>query len=503
IETALSGPKAQEWSKAIDQELDNMNRNNVWTLVPRSEAEGKLMTGKWTLKEKSDGTFKARWCARGFSEPFADDTYADVLPPTTMRMLLAYASTNDFHIRHVDITAAFLHADIDRPIYIEQPHGRERPGNLVCKLQKAIYGLKTAPKRWQLKLRQVLNQMGFYPLKTDSNVFRHADTLISTYVDDFMIISASRSNIDKTINLLAKAFQLKDLGNMTKFLGINIEKDSDGIRINQQDKIDALCQDMGMVHCKGASTPISDDNLLDRDTDDLCPTSDAVTYRSAVGTLLHIANMTRPDIQYAVNRLCRYVRSPSKNAFLSLKHLVRYVSRTKSASLLFSKGPKAELTASSDSSWGSTTSSKGTSGNIFFIGGTPIAWSSKKQTVTAQSTCEAEYAALTTLAVTARWLRPLYEELFQVTSQPIITEIDNTAAMITANSEKISSRNRHFLMRQSTVRESIKGNLIKLKYTPTNHCKADGLTKALQRIKHTTFCHQLKLDLKQSVYGGV
>ncbi|KAI1000840.1 hypothetical protein K3495_g7359 [Podosphaera aphanis] len=125
IETALSG------AKAIDQELDNMNRHNLWTLVPRSEANGKIMTGKWTLKEKSDRTFKARWCARGFSEPFAIDSYANVLPSTTMRMLLAYASTNDFHIRHVDITAAFLHADIDRPIYIEQPNGREQPGNLV------------------------------------------------------------------------------------------------------------------------------------------------------------------------------------------------------------------------------------------------------------------------------------------------------------------------------------------------------------------------------------
>ncbi|KAI1007228.1 hypothetical protein K3495_g988 [Podosphaera aphanis] len=159
---------------------------------------------------------------------------------------------------------------------------------------------------------------------------------------------------------------------------------------------------MGMVHCKGASTPISDDNPINRDTDDLCSTPDAVTYRSTVGTLLHVTNMTRPDIEYAVNRLCHCVHNPSKNVFLSFKHLVRCVSRTKSATLLFYKGIKAELTASLDSSWGSTTSFKGTSGKIFFICGTPIVWTSKKQTVTAQSTCEAEYAALTTLAVTAQ-----------------------------------------------------------------------------------------------------
>ncbi|KAI0991864.1 hypothetical protein K3495_g16323, partial [Podosphaera aphanis] len=105
------------------------------------------MTGRWSFKEKSDGTLKARWCARGFSEPFADNTYADVLPPTTMRLLLAFAACKNLHIRHIDITAAFLHADIDRPLYIEQPHGKETAANFVCKLHKAIGQSKDA-KWW-------------------------------------------------------------------------------------------------------------------------------------------------------------------------------------------------------------------------------------------------------------------------------------------------------------------------------------------------------------------
>lgn len=503
IDNALSGPKAEAWINAMDAEIDNMMRNNVWNLVPRAEAKGKLMTGIWSLKEKSDGKLKARWCARGFSEPHADDTYADVLPPTTMRMLLALAASKDLRINHVDITAAFLHADLDYPIYIEQPHKREKPGNLVCKLNKAIYGLRTAPRRWQQKLRKVLHDADFKSLKYDNNVFRRNNTIISTYVDDFMILAKTNEQINEAINMLSQAFQIKNLGEMTKFLGINIRQTSDGIRIDQMDKIEALCNDMGMDMCRGASTPVADDNLIDCDTDLPCTNDEANKYRSVVGSLLHIAKMTRPDIQYAVNRLSRRVHHPSNNAILALKHLIRYISRTKVAALFYPKSGDITLTASSDSSWGSATSSKGTTGNIFLVGGSPIAWWSKKQTVTAQSTCEAEYAALTSLAVAAQWIRPLYEEIFSISSSPIVTQVDNTAAMITANSNKVSARNRHFLMRESTVREAIRDGILELKYTPTNQCKADGLTKSLQRIKHTAFCAQINIDLKHSISGGV
>ncbi|KAI0999571.1 hypothetical protein K3495_g8626 [Podosphaera aphanis] len=255
------------------------------------------MTGIWSLKEKSDGQLKARWCARGFSEPYAHDTYADVLPPATMRMLLALAALKNLHISHVDITAAFLHAEIDTPIFIEQLHGREKPGNLVCKLHKAIYGLKTAPRHWQQKLRQVLHHNRFQSLKYDINVFQRDDTFVSTYVDDFMIISASKAQIQDTISTLSQAFRAKDLGSMTKFLGINISQKSDGIHIDQMDKIEALSIDMGMNLCKGANTPIADDNLIDCEKDDQCIESEANKYRSAVGSLLFIARMTRPDIQ--------------------------------------------------------------------------------------------------------------------------------------------------------------------------------------------------------------
>lgn len=94
-----------------------MFENRFWKRVSKTEANSKLLTGKWISKENLNGSSKARWWARGFSEPFAVDTYAEELPPTSMRMLLAYAANYKLYIRHVDIITALPHAEIDRLMY--------------------------------------------------------------------------------------------------------------------------------------------------------------------------------------------------------------------------------------------------------------------------------------------------------------------------------------------------------------------------------------------------
>lgn len=123
----------------MNNETDSMPRNKVWILVPRSETTGHIMTGKWALKEKSDGQRKVRCRTRGFSELYAKSTYADVLPPTTLRKLLDFTALKDLCIRHVDITVAFLHADLGNPIYIEHHHTREISGSQVCELYRVIF----------------------------------------------------------------------------------------------------------------------------------------------------------------------------------------------------------------------------------------------------------------------------------------------------------------------------------------------------------------------------
>jgi len=411
-----------------------------------------------------------------------------------MRLLLALVASRGLRLRHIDITAAYLHSNLDMPMYIEQPHGMEVPGDYVCRLKKAIYGLKTVPRRWAAKLRSVLEARGFKPLKWDANIYRKSDTIISTYVDDFMILAITDYQIDTVIKMLEQDLQIRDLGQMNCFLGINIEQ-SDGIRIHQADKIADVLNDLGLSDCRGASTPIADDSMVDRDEERLVDADTATKYRSAVGSLLHIAIMTRPDIQYAVNRLASRMRAPIENAMLALKHLARYMSRTKGATLYFPAGLKPQLTGSTDSSWGTIFSPKSIAGNSILVGGTPVCWASKKQPTTAQSTCEAEYKALQLLTRTTMVIKPLFEEIFGRSDGAMPTQIDNTAAILIAESRKISTRNRHFLMAESVVRDAIAAGLLRLQYTPSEEVIADGLTKALQRQKHADFCRMVRVSI--------
>ena len=414
-------------------------------------------------------------------------------------MLFAYAASNQYDVQHIDIASAFLNADLDGDeMFIEQPRHLPHVPGMICKLHKAIYGLRTAPRRWQQTLRQKLLELGCTQLKCDPNVFRREKALISTYVDDFKVIGPADAT-EKFISQLEQIYKLRRLGLITNYLGMEVTKDlsPDGFafHLSQEAKIGKLVSDLNIS--RPADTPIADDNKIDLDVD--IPSIDPELYRSAVGQLLHISLLTRPDISYAVLRLTQHVSKPSQNAHRALLQCGRYLLQTKDHTLCFNPG-KSTILESSDSSWGTATQSKATSGNVFMLNGAPISWTAKRQSLTAQSTCEAEYIAASTLATTARWILPLFDELWQQNHGPISVQMDNQSAILTANSGGLNSRNRHFLIRNAVLKEALKDRMITLVYTPSEQVTADGFTKGLQRVKHASFLSLLHMSTSR---GGV
>ena len=171
--------------------------------------------------------------AKGFSQQFGTDfteTYAPTAKWDAIRLILAIAAIDDLELKSVDISSAFLNAPLEEEVYMKQPEGFERRGpDYVCRLLKAIYGLKQAGRMWHIKLNQVFEEMGFSLVKSDHSIWiwRKGDTriIIPVFVDDMTIAAKRQQDIDWVKLELKKAFKIHELGPTSFLLGVHIEHD--------------------------------------------------------------------------------------------------------------------------------------------------------------------------------------------------------------------------------------------------------------------------------------
>ena len=234
---ALNSEFKQEWYQAMKEELGSLMKNNTWELVPRPQKR-KVVSCKWVLRVKSDSSgkpirFKARVVARGFTQiPGIDfkETFAPTLRTTPMRLVWGITAALNLELHHLDVETAFLHGDLEEEIYMEQPpHFKdvEHP-NFVCKLKKAIYGLKQSPRMWHTKLHSYLVKIKFKRLSSEPNLYIRKDgqsfIILGVYVDDLPIASNSIEALRHATHQLQQAFPVKDLGPMEYCLGIKVTR---------------------------------------------------------------------------------------------------------------------------------------------------------------------------------------------------------------------------------------------------------------------------------------
>lgn len=219
----------------MQEEFDALTCNNTWSLVPSSQAQN-LVGCKWVYRTKykpngSVDRLKARLVAKGFHQrPGIDyrETFSPVLKPATLRLILSLAVSNAWPLRQLDINNAFLQGTLHEDVYISQPPGFVDPSNPthVCKLNKALYGLRQASRAWYDELKTYLISLGFKSTISDSSLFilKHNTFLILVlvYVDDIIVTGSSPKHISTFISYLASKFSLKDLGSLSYFLGVEV-----------------------------------------------------------------------------------------------------------------------------------------------------------------------------------------------------------------------------------------------------------------------------------------
>lgn len=501
---ALNSEDKDHWQEAIKAELLNCKTNRIWTKVKKPDKRH-VIGCRWVFKIKRDElgntkSYKARIVAKGFSQTEGidyEETFAAVATSASLRLLLTKSSKEKLFVKQFDVTAAFLNGMLKEEIFMKPPPGFEE-GDFVLKLEKSIYGLKQAANVWYNTLSDALQKIGFVKSETDSclHMYKHGHNVsfIVTHVDDLLWIGNTAEIIDDLAQQLGKSFELKDLGNVHHFLGLDIQRDDQGhFSIGQAAYIDKIAESYALEDLKPQSIPINAGYYkLDHES----KLSNNHQYRSLIGSLLYVAVNSRPDVAAAINILAQKTSNPSEMDYLELKHVLAYLMSTKKQRLkLYNKDfANVPLTGYSDADWGEDKETrKSVSGILCLVFGAPIIWASRKQHCVALSSTEAEYYAAGDTIKNLIWLQGLLKDVDIVTTNPITLHCDNQSCVkLTLKSN--TKKSKHFDMNYHFVKDEVKTGRIILSYVPTDINPADLLTKPLTKGKLTVMKQLYRLS---------
>ncbi|GJT95020.1 putative RNA-directed DNA polymerase [Tanacetum coccineum] len=519
---AMIDPDKVLWQGAMDEEMKSMKVNKVWIVVDRPP-NAKVVRSKWLYKKKTDmdgkvHTYKARLVAKGCTQTYGidyEETFSPVADIRAIRILIAIAAYYDYEIWQMDVKTAFLNGRLDEDIYMEQPEGYVDPKfpNGVCKLQRAIYGLKQASRQWNKRFDEEIKRFGFIQNRDEPCVYRKASgsdvVFLILYVDDILIMGNNIPKLKEVKDYLGKCFSVKDLGEAAYILGIKIYRDRSLrlIGLNQSAYIDKILKKFNMQNSKKGFIPMEVKHDL---SNEMCASSDEekaymkrVPYASAVGSIMYAVRCTRPDVAFAQNLVSRYQQNPGKLHWVAVKHILKYLRNTRDMFLVYGGKPDTELnvTGFCDASWQcDKDDTKSQTGYVFVVNGGAVDWKSKKQTTIAMSATQAEYMAASEAAMEAVWIRKFVGDLGVMPSikKPINMYCDNSAAIIFANDSGVMKGARHFLRRYHYVREQVESGEIKILKVHTDDNLADPFTKALPRGKVTDHANGIGLQLASS-----
>ena len=498
IQEALKSKYKDYWVIAINEELENYDIHKTATKINLNQIEKnrKLIKLKWIFSTKTNENnkvlkFKARLVAKGYTQKKNIDffaTYSPTLAYESLRYLVAYAARHHYDCFQLDIKGAYLNSKIDTDVYTEIPINHPDYEEGYCwKLNKALYGLKQAGRLWYEEINNTLiNKLGFNRTYADTNIYYKTSindekVIIGLYVDD-MIIIGTTNDIHKTITGIKNIYTISKVNEIDNILSIRITKTNMGEYTMDQTKYIVNKLNEYNIN-EEKDIPYSDlsDNEINKQP--INPTK----FRSVIGSLIHLARCTRPDISETISKLSTKRNNPTIKDWKAVLNILKYLNKTKNFFLKFSD--KDDIIAYSDASFGpkdGDIDARSTTGYIIYMGSAPVCWKSKKQKFTARSITEAEFNATADLVEKFIWLNNLNKE---IEGKVLLCQIfcDNLSNIKILTNEKRTNSSRHFDIDYSFVMDYIKEDYINISHINSNNMLADVLTKKINKESFNYF----------------
>ncbi|KAM0028505.1 putative RNA-directed DNA polymerase [Helianthus debilis subsp. tardiflorus] len=495
VEQALD---SKNWTDAMEMEMEALVKNDTWEkciLPPGKKPVGCCWV--FTIKHKPDGTierYKARLVAKGYTQTYGIDyseTFSPVAKIDTIRVLFSVAANEGWPLHQFDVKNAFLHGELKEEVYMEAPPGFT--GNFktkeVCRLKKTLYGLKQSPRAWFGRFTLAMKGYAFRQSNSDHTLFLKRRgkliTCLIIYVDDMIISGNDEEETRKLKANLFTEFQMKDLGRLKYFLGIEVLRSKQGIFICQKKYVLDLLAEPGMIDCKLADSPmIANKKLCMEEKAELV---DKERYQWLVGKLIYLSH-TRPDIAYAVGVVSQFMHQPQTTHMDAVWRIIRYLKGTAGHGVLFQCNKNLIIQAYTDPDWaGDKGDRRSTSGYFTLVGGNLVTWRSKKQKVVALSSAEAEFPGIARGLAAVLWIRKLLNEIGFPQTEASMIMCDNKAAIQISENPVQHDRTKHVEVDMHFIKEKLENGVIELPFVHSEDQLADILMKAVN-AKNLNHC---------------
>jgi hypothetical protein len=483
----------------INSEFQQMIDKKVWSYV--LSHYGSYLRSSMFLKEKMDMDgvvykVKARLVADGSTQvlqPY-EFTFTPTIKSSSISCLLKIAANEKRIVRCIDITGAYLHADMNTDVYMnlnkqlvehlvnidKSCKNYIRPnGSVMVKLNKALYGCKTSGFLWYNRLTNYLKKLKFVQNPADEcvfNIFRNGCQLsVGLHVDDLLITTALEENYTWFANMLKQEFNeiTEQVENKITYLGMHIETVKNGLKVSMPNMVKDI-----LLGVTGIATTPATENVFSNDESPMLNETDKDLYHRLSAQLLYLAGSVRKDLLLAVSSLCTRVCKPNETDMLKLQRVLRYLNATKDRFIFISDSPITNISAMIDASFAAHEDGKSHTGEVVFVGDMVVLAKSAKQKIVTKDSTEAELVGMADKMLDVICIAEFLKEQGLDLEIPTILQ-DNKSTIQWVDSASKKLRNKYMLVRQELVKQGIKNGDFKIDYLKTTDMVADILTKPL------------------------